>query len=92
MVYCIFCSFSVSWEIEGNIIAVQIHLLNTVWNSSDILPSVSLKAAWLSWLMRLSSKQEMVSSKLTVALFLAAKYQMAAKNEAAMRFVLYSSE
>ena len=43
---------------------------------------------WLSWLKRLSSKQEMVSSKLTEALFLAAKYQMAVKNRIAMSFVL----
>ena len=46
------------------------------------------KAVWLSWLKRLSSKQEMVSSNLTVALFLAAKYQMAAKNNASVRFDL----
>ena len=35
---------------------------------------------------RLSSEQEIVSSKLIVALFLAAKYQMAAKNKAAVSF------
>ena len=46
------------------------------------------KAAWLSWLERLSSEQEIVSSKLIVALFLAAKYQMAAKNKTAMKFEL----
>ena len=46
------------------------------------------KAAWLSWLKRLSSKQEMVSSKLTVALFLAAKYQMAVKNRIVVSFEL----
>ena len=34
------------------------------------------KVAWLSWLKCLSSDQEMVSSNLTIALFLAAKYQM----------------
>ena len=46
------------------------------------------KAAWLSWLECLSNKQEVVSSKLTVALFLAAKYQMAAKNNATESFEL----
>ena len=46
------------------------------------------KAAWLSWLERLSSEQEIVSSKLIVALFLAAKYQMIAKNKTAVRFKL----
>ena len=43
---------------------------------------------WLSWLERLSSEQEIVSSKLIVALFLAAKYQMAVKNRIAMSFEL----
>ena len=46
------------------------------------------KAAWLSWLEHLSNEQEIVSSKLTVALFLAAKYQMAAKKNASVRFEL----
>ena len=46
------------------------------------------KAAWLSWLEHLSSEQEIVSSKLIVALFLAAKYQMIAKNKTAVRFKL----
>ena len=49
------------------------------------------KAAWLSWLKRLSSKQEMVSSKLTEALLLAAKDQMAAKSNATMSFELNTS-
>ena len=44
------------------------------------------KAAWLSWLGRLSNEREMVSSKLTIALLLAAKYQMAAKKKTAVFF------
>ena len=56
---------------------------------NNVIFSINLsKAVWLSWLKRLSSKQEMVSLKLTVALFLAAKYQMAAKNKTAVRFEL----
>ena len=50
--------------------------------------NIQSKAAQLSWLKRLSSKQEMVNSKLTVALFLAAKYQMAVKNRIAISFEL----
>ena len=46
------------------------------------------KAAWLSWLKCLSSKQKIVRSKLNVAFFLAAKYQMAAKYKTAVRFKL----
>ena len=46
------------------------------------------KVAWLSWLERLSSEQKIVSLKLTVALLLAAKYQMAAKNKTAVVFEL----
>ena len=46
------------------------------------------KAAWLSWLERLSSEQEIVSSKLIVASFLAVKYRMIAKNKTAVRFEL----
>ena len=56
-------------------------------NNVIFLNTIS-KAAWLSWLKRLSIKQEMVSSNLTIALFLAAKYQMAAKNNASVRFEL----
>ena len=56
-------------------------------NNANFLLKQS-KAAWLSWLERLSSGQDIVSSKLTVALFLAAKYQMAAKNRIAVRFEL----
>ena len=46
------------------------------------------EAVLLSWLELLSSKQEMLGSKLTIALFLAAKYQTAAKNKAAVSFQL----
>ena len=46
------------------------------------------KAAWLSWLKRLSSKQEMVSSKLIEELFLAAIWYLAAKNNATVSFEL----
>ena len=56
-------------------------------NNVIFLYNVS-KAAWLSWLKRLSSKQEMVSSKLTVALFLAAIWYLAAKNNATVGFEL----
>ena len=54
---------------------------------ANFLPKQS-NPAWLSWLERLSSEQEIVSSKLIVALFLAAKYQMAVKNRIAMSFEL----
>ena len=46
------------------------------------------KAAWLSWLEHQTSEQEIVSSKLIIALFLAAKYQMIARNKTAVRFEL----
>ena len=56
---------------------------------NNVIFSINVsKAVWLSWLKRLSSKQEMVSLKLTVALFLAAKYQMAVKNRIAISFEL----
>ena len=45
-------------------------------------------AVWLSWSKRLSSKQEMLSSKFIAVLCLVAKYQMAAKNKAAMSLQL----
>ena len=43
---------------------------------------------WLSWLKRLSSKQEMVSLKLTAALYLAAIRYSAAKTNATCSFEL----
>ena len=46
------------------------------------------KTVWLSWLERLTSKQEMLSSKLIAVLFLAAIWYLAAKNKAAVSFEL----
>ena len=50
------------------------------------------KAAWLSWLKRLASKQEVLSSKLIVALLLAAIWSLAVKNNNAFISLKNSGE
>ena len=67
--------------------------LQMIWNNVfDTSIGFWFEKIWLSCTVHsyslYLSKQKMVSSKLTVALFLAAKYQMAVKNRIAMSFEL----